>query len=138
MRNQIRKQVSFKGLEKVEEEFLDHLEDSAERYIVDGYSKTEAIEMAILQFGDIKKIKREVYFMKQKLKLIRFSMWVSLVLFLFSFALTFKMEWASPYWLVKWLSNSDVNIFRVIKLISLSFFIVTIGLFAFHKKQKVA
>ena len=60
IKQMIQKQDSFRGLEKVEEEFLDHLEDAAESYILEGYSKIKAIRMAITQFGDIKELKRVI------------------------------------------------------------------------------
>lgn len=126
----IQEQVSFKGLEKVEAELLDHLEDSAESYIEEGYAKIEAIQMAILHFGDIKKFKKEISSINQKFKIIRFSMYTSLILLLFSISLTFKMSWILPSWM------PDFNIFRVIKLISFSFLLTTLILVVFYKKNK--
>jgi hypothetical protein len=121
----------FVGMDDVKKEFLDHLEDAADYYVTCGYSKKEAIKLAIEDFGDMGAIKEDVMEIKActKVKKVQYVRSCCLIMFLVSFALTFKTSFPNPFY-----GYIDINPFRLMKVIALISLLLTISTFVWGRK----
>jgi hypothetical protein len=129
----VQQHMSFEGMVGVKEEFVDHLEDAVDHYIMLGYPKQKAIEMAMGDFGDINDIKEDVITLKTQDngKKVQYAMWFCLGLFLVSFALTFKTSFRTPFY-----PYIDINPFRLVKIIALASLLLTISTFVWGRRLK--
>jgi len=120
---------SKSSLSEMKEEFINHLEDSAEHYILLGYSEKDAIEKSIKDFGSANLIKKEVFFMKKN----SFFILTNIVIAFFTL-----VTFSSLYCLLKVGFPLEyfniINPFTIIKVVALTSLAATVYIFISKKK----
>lgn len=116
-----------KGLSSIREEFLTHLEDSAQAFQEEGYSEEEAVKRAIESFGDSGEMRSHVEQVQNRRKF-----WVYLnLLYLFLGSLSLSILYAIT--LVDGWEPLPFNPWQIVKTIQVS---SALGIIFFFMKCK--
>ncbi len=120
---------SSTDLSEMKEEFLNHLEDSAEHYVLLGYSEKDAINQSIKDFGCANIIKKEVFFMKKS----SFFMLTNIIIAFFTF-----ITFSSLYFVLKVGFPLEyfniINPFTALKIVALASVLTAVYIFICRRR----